>query len=89
MNKEAIIQTLDYLNPSQIAGIGCLAFLAIREKSSLQHQREEMGFDDIPLNHLFYTEINDDPRLLEIAALIAQYLIENFIEEGEPIPDDN
>ncbi|GAX43427.1 hypothetical protein NIES4075_44400 [Tolypothrix sp. NIES-4075] len=83
MNKDTIVQTLDYLNPSQIAGIGCLAFAAIREKSSLQYQREEMGFDDIPLNHLFYEDIDDDSCLLEIAALIAEYLVEKYTRRDD------
>jgi hypothetical protein len=88
MNKETIAQTLEYLNPSQTAGIGCLAFLAIREKSSLQYQREEMDFDDIPLNHLFHEDIDDDSSLLEIALLIAEHLMKKYVRNEERTDHD-
>ncbi len=35
------------VNHAQLAGIGSLIFLAIREETTLEYQWEEWGFDDI------------------------------------------
>jgi len=42
-----VLRILEGLNPSQLSGLGCLAFLALREKTSLLEQWEEMRFSDI------------------------------------------
>ena len=46
-------EILSELNHTQLTGLGCLVFLAIREKTTLEHQWKEWGFTDIPQQTIF------------------------------------
>ena len=70
-------EILFHLNHTQLTGLGCLAFLAIREKSTLKYQWKEWGFTDIPLETILEFEL-DDTGLLELATAIATYLLEDL-----------
>ncbi len=65
------------LNHKQLTGLCCLVFLAIREKTTIEHQWEEWGFDDIPHQIILDCEM-DDAGLLELATTAATYLLEDL-----------
>lgn len=76
MNLE-IEEILGELNHVQLTGLGCLAFLAIREKSTLERQWKEWGFTDIPHQTILDCEL-DDAGLMELATTCAIYLLEDL-----------
>lgn len=65
------------MNHTQLTGLGCLAFLAIREKSTLERQWKEWGFEDIPHETILEFELEDD-ELMELASAIAVYVLEDL-----------
>ncbi|MBW4667213.1 MAG: hypothetical protein KME60_07160 [Cyanomargarita calcarea GSE-NOS-MK-12-04C] len=66
------------LSPSQLAGLGTSAFLAIREKCSLYDQWDEMGFTDIgtTLADELSERYVDEVDLIELIQAIVQRLSE-------------
>ena len=65
------------LNPSQLAGLGAIAFLAIREKTSLYTQWEELGFTDLPEDIVkTCDEYDGETDSFELIEAIAQRLSE-------------
>jgi hypothetical protein len=64
---------LEGLNPSQLSGLGCLAFLALREKTSLLEQWEEMRFSDISESVI---EECDEYDAMQFISAIARRLAE-------------
>jgi hypothetical protein len=70
-------QILFNLTHVQLTGLGCLAFLAIREKSTLERQWREWGFDDIPHETIFEFEL-EDPDLMELVTAIATRIFEDL-----------
>jgi hypothetical protein len=77
-------QILFHLTHVQLTGLGCLAFLAIREKTTLEHQWEEWGFDDIPHETIVELEL-DDAGLLELATAAANYLLADLTTNEKAI----
>jgi hypothetical protein len=72
-------EILFHLTHVQLTGLGCLVFLAIREKTTLEHQWEEWGFDDIPHETIVQLEL-DEADLLELATAAASYLLADLTE---------
>ena len=73
-----------HLNHVQLTGLGCLAFLAIREKSTLKYQWKEWGFTDISEETILELE-QDDTGLLELATAISTYLLEDLTSHEKAI----
>lgn len=73
-----------HLNHVQLTGLGCLVFLAIREKTTLHYQWKEWGFTDIPNETILELEMSD-AGLLELATAIATYLLEDLTINGKAI----
>ena len=70
-------EILFHLNHAQLSGLGCLAFLAIREKSTLERQWREWGFIDLPLETILEFEL-EDTELMELASVIATRIFEDL-----------
>ena len=70
-----IIAQIGDFNRAQATGLICLISLAVRENTSVAHQYEEIGFEDIPerIVTLCY-QLNDD-ALLDLIGRIALALI--------------
>ncbi|MGI2909027.1 hypothetical protein [Tolypothrix sp. VBCCA 56010] len=69
---DQIEEILFHLSRVQLTGLGCLAIIAIREKTTLEHQCEEWGFSDISHQTILDCEM-DDAGLLELATTAATY----------------
>ncbi|MBW4572174.1 MAG: hypothetical protein KME31_30545 [Tolypothrix carrinoi HA7290-LM1] len=70
-------EILTELNHVQLTGLGCLIFLAIREKTTIEYQWKEWGFNDIPHQTILDCEM-DDAGLLELATTVATYILEDL-----------
>ncbi|MBN3927745.1 hypothetical protein [Nostoc sp. NMS4] len=70
-----IIAQIGDFNRTQATGLICLISLAVREQTTVAHQYEEIGFEDIPerIVTLCY-QLNDD-ALLDLIGRIALALI--------------
>lgn len=66
-----------HLNRPQLTGLGCLAFLTIREKSTLEYQWKEWGFSDITGETIREFDL-DDAGLMELATACATYVLEDL-----------
>lgn len=73
-------EILFHMNRTQLSGLGCLVFLAIREKSTLEYQWKEWGFEDISLETILEFELEDE-ELMELASAIAVYVLEDLTIE--------
>lgn len=77
-------EILFHLNHTQLTGLGCLAFLAIREKTTLEYQWKEWGFTDITRETILECEL-DDAGLLELATAAATYILEDLTANEKTI----
>ncbi|OYD90586.1 hypothetical protein CDG76_30650 [Nostoc sp. 'Peltigera membranacea cyanobiont' 210A] len=75
MTVTEIITHIGDLNRTQATGLICLISLAVRENTTVAHQYEEIGFEDIPerIVTLCY-QLNDD-ELLDLIGRITLALI--------------
>jgi hypothetical protein len=74
---DQIEEILFRLTHVQLTGLGCLAFLAIRENTTIEHQWKEWGFSDIPHETIVEFQL-DDAGLLELATVCATYILEDL-----------
>lgn len=77
---EAILKDLNF---TQLAGLGSLAFLALREQTSLVHQWSEWGYTDIPLGAIQMCEAVD-PGLMELIEATAAFTLEAITSHAKP-----
>ena len=77
-------EILFHLTHVQLTGLGCLAFLAVREKSTLERQWRELGFFDIPYETIFEFEL-EDPDLMELVTAIATRIFEDLTADEKAI----
>lgn len=52
-------ESLEQLTTAQLAGLGALVYLAIREETTVLYHFEEWGFDDIPKELIAYCDFSD------------------------------
>ncbi|MBN3907674.1 MAG: hypothetical protein HWQ35_14270 [Nostoc sp. NMS1] len=65
-------------NRSQATGLNSLIFLALREQTTVGHQRKEWGFEDIPEQIVAWCDELEDEDLLEVATAIATGLLDEI-----------
>ena len=68
------MKILDQLNRTQLLGLGTLAFLTLREHSTLVYQWKEWNFNDIPSEIITECEFCTDEEFLKLAVEIANRL---------------
>jgi hypothetical protein len=77
-------EILFHLNHVQLTGLGCLAFLAIRENSTLERKWREQGFFDIPYETILSFEL-EDADLMELVTVIATRIFEDLTTNEKAI----
>lgn len=70
-------ESLEQLTTAQLAGLGALVYLAIREETTVLYQFEEWGFDDVPQEIVAYCDFSEVP-LEHIAFEIAVYVLQDL-----------
>lgn len=71
LNPKKYHRYIAQLNLSQLAGLGTLIFLSIREKTTIAYQHKEWGFTDIPRETIDLIDQLTDTEQLQIANSIA------------------
>ncbi len=75
-------------NRTQATGLNSLIFLALREQTTVVHQRKEWGFEDIPQHIAAWCDELTDDDLLEVATAITTGLLDNLVETGTQVMSD-
>ncbi|WP_445629285.1 hypothetical protein [Nostoc sp. DSM 114167] len=79
MNVTEIINYVEQnFNRAQATGLNSLIFLALREQTTVVHQRKEQGFDDIPRHIAAWCDELPDQYLLAIATAINTHLLDEL-----------
>ncbi len=65
-------------NRAQATGLNSLIFLAMREQTTVVHQRKEWGFEDIPRHIACWCDELTDEDLLGVATAIVTVLLEQM-----------
>ncbi|MFN6484618.1 MULTISPECIES: hypothetical protein [unclassified Nostoc] len=69
-------------NRTQATGLNSLIFLALREQTTVMHQRKECGFDDIPVPIASWCDELPDQYLLAIATAINTHLLDELTNKS-------
>lgn len=80
---------LEQLNRTQLLGLGALAFLTLRERSSLAYQYKEWNFTDIPSEIIGGCEFSTDEEFLELAEAMAKLLRRHRQSTQRTIPNSS
>ncbi|MEH1849271.1 MAG: hypothetical protein V7L25_30955 [Nostoc sp.] len=75
INPIDIITRIGDFNRTQAAGLNCLIFLSVRERTTIAYQHKECCFGDIPIDIVAMCDQLDDDALLDLAGRITLALI--------------
>jgi len=67
-----------HFNRQQATGLNSLIFLALREQTTVMHQRKKLGFDDIPVPIASWCDELPDQYLLQVATAIITVLLDEI-----------
>lgn len=83
MNVTEIITYIEQnFNRTQATGLNSLIFLALREQTTVLHQKKEWGFDDIPVSIARWCDKLPDQYLLAIATAINTHLLDELTNDS-------
>ncbi|MDZ8096402.1 MAG: hypothetical protein RMZ42_31365 [Nostoc sp. DedQUE05] len=83
MNVTEIITYIEQnFNRTQATGLNSLIFLALREQTTVMHQKKEWGFDDIPVPIARWCDELQDQYLLAIATAINTHLLDELTNKS-------
>ena len=80
INRQNIVSYIERnFNRTQVTGLNCLIFLALREKSTIAYQKKEWGFEDLSEQIVSWCDSLGEIELIELGADIAASLLEEII----------